>query len=139
MSSELVPRNTSAAPVRADGDHRYKAVQAKLGRLGKSLDDASVELEVLHRSMQGIAKHTDGVATDVDNAELDPKFFDLTTNVATALVGAARSIKTLSATAQETANLTHKARRVHAKLYGPLDDIRSNRREKTPRAGFFNR
>ncbi|MFI1502629.1 conjugal transfer protein TraB [Streptomyces platensis] len=139
MSSDLTPRNTNAAPVPANDDNRYKAVQAKLDRLGKALDDAGVELDGLHRSMQGNAKRTDGVATDVENADLDPKFVDLTTNVATALVGAARSVKTLSGTAQETANLTHTTRRAHSKLYGKLDDIRSNRREKTPRAGFFDR
>ncbi|MCZ1012666.1 conjugal transfer protein TraB [Streptomyces lydicus] len=139
MSSELAPRNTNAAPAPANGDNRYKAVQTKLARLGKALDDAAVDLEVLRRSMQGNANHTDGVATDVENADLDAKFVVLTTNVATALVGAARSVKVLKDTTQETADLTHKTRRAHAKLYGALDDIRSNRREKTPKAGFFNR
>ncbi|MFD5398576.1 conjugal transfer protein TraB [Streptomyces sp. NPDC127097] len=138
MSSELVPLNDSAVAQGGD-DNRFKAVQSKLGRLAKALDDATVELEILHRSMQGNANHTDGVATDVENADLDGKFVGLTSNVATALVGAARSVKTLTDTTCETADLTYKTRRAHARLYGRLDDIRSNRREKTPRAGFFDR
>ncbi|MCP9213303.1 conjugal transfer protein TraB [Streptomyces cucumeris] len=139
MSSDLAPRKGSAAPAVADGDNRYKAVQAKLDKLGKTMDDATLELEGLRRSMQANARHTDGVATDIENADLDPKFVGLTANVASALGGAAREVRTLSDTAQETADLTHDARRTHSTLYGALDDIRSNRREKTPRPGFFSR
>lgn len=139
MSSNLAPRNTSAVPAVADDDNRYKAVQAKLDKLGKAMDDATLELDGLRRSMQANAKHTDRVATDIENADLDPKFVGLTANVATALDGAARAVRKLSDTAHETANLTHETRRTHAKLYGALDDIRSNRREKTPKPGFFNR
>ncbi|WP_225638125.1 conjugal transfer protein TraB [Streptomyces solaniscabiei] len=139
MSSDLTPRNTSAAPAVADGDNRYKAVQAKLDKLGKAMSDATVELEALQRSMQANARHTDGVATDIANAGLDRRFVVLTTNVATALDGAARQVRTLTDTAQETADLTHQTRRTHAKLYGALDAIRSGRRERTPKPGFFNR
>ncbi|GAA2639533.1 conjugal transfer protein TraB [Streptomyces spororaveus] len=139
MSSDLAPRSSGAAPAVADGDNRYKAVQAKLDRLGKAMDDATLELEGLQRSMEANADHTDDVATDIENAGLDPKFVALTANVAVALVGAAREVRKLSDTAQETADLTHETRRTHSKLYGALDDIRSNRREKTPRPGFFNR
>ncbi|MDX3538060.1 conjugal transfer protein TraB [Streptomyces sp. MB09-01] len=139
MSSNLAPRSSGAAPAVADGDNRYKAVQAKLNKLGKAMDDATLELEGLQRSMQANADHTDDVDLAIENAGLDPKFITLTSNVATALVGAAREVRRLSDTAQETADLTHETRRTHSKLYGALDDIRSNRPEKTPRPGFFNR
>ncbi|MFB6860833.1 conjugal transfer protein TraB [Streptomyces virginiae] len=139
MSSDLAPRSSGAAPAVADGDNRYKAVQAKLNKLGKAMDDATLELEGLQRSMQANADHTDDVDLAIENAGLDPKFLSLTANVAAALVGAAREVRYLFETAQETADLTHEARRTHSKLYGALDDIRSNRREKTPRPGFFNR
>ncbi|MDT6988069.1 conjugal transfer protein TraB [Streptomyces lusitanus] len=139
MSSDLAPRTTSTAPAVADDDNRYKAVQAKLDKLGKALDDATLDLLALWRSMHENAKHTDGVATDIENADLDPKFVGLTANVATALDGAAREVRKLSDTAQETVDLTHETRRTHATLYGALDDIRSGRREKTPRPGFFDR
>ncbi|WP_432128030.1 conjugal transfer protein TraB [Streptomyces sp. bgisy082] len=137
--SDLTPRSTSTAPAPADGDNRYKAVQAKLDKLGKAMDDAGLELESLQRSMQATANDSGDMAQDIANAQLDPKFVALTNAVETALVGAAREVRILCGTAQETADLTHETRRTHAKLYGALDDIRSNRRERTPKPGFFNR
>ncbi|GAA2500873.1 conjugal transfer protein TraB [Streptomyces thermolineatus] len=138
MSSEFAPRS-STAPVVADDDNRYKAVQAKLDKLGKAMDDAGLELEALQRSMHKNANDAGDMAQDITNAHLDPKFVALTNNVETALVGAAREVHMLWDIAQETADLAHETLRTHAKLYGALDDIRSNRREKTPKPGFFNR
>ncbi|NJP74141.1 conjugal transfer protein TraB [Streptomyces sp. C1-2] len=139
MSSELTPQATGAAPAPADGDNRYKAVQAKLDTLGRALDDVGLGLEELMRSIKKNAKRAEDAARDVANADLDPKFVELTSNVAVALGGAGVQVKKLHDTAQETADLTHEAKRTHSKLYGVLDDIRSNRREKTPKPGFFNR
>jgi|tagenome__1003787_1003787.scaffolds.fasta_scaffold19053292_2 hypothetical protein len=139
MSSDLAPRPAGAAPAVADGDNRYKAVQAKLDTLGRALDDAGLGLEELVRSIKRNAKRAEDAARDVDNAELDPKFVELTSNVSVALGGAGVQVKKLHDTAQETADLTYETKRTHSKLYGALDDIRSNRREKTPRPGFFNR
>ncbi len=137
--SDLAPNTGSSAPAVADGDNRYKAVQAKLDALGRALDDAGLGLEELVRSVRRNAKRAEDVARDIDNAGLDAKFVELTSNVAVALGGAGVQVKKLSDTAQETADLTHQTRRTHARLYGALDDIRSGRREKTPRPGFFNR
>ncbi|MFE2383182.1 conjugal transfer protein TraB [Streptomyces misionensis] len=137
--SDLAPPNPGSAPAPADGDNRYKAVQAKLDRLGKAMDDAVLELESLRRSMQANASRTEDVARDIANADLDVKFVELTNNVAIALGGAAIHVRKLADTAEETADLTHQTRRTHSKLYGALDDIRSNRREKTPKPAFFNR
>ncbi|MFH8717354.1 conjugal transfer protein TraB [Streptomyces zaomyceticus] len=137
--SDLTPRSTSTAPAPADGDNRYKAVQTKLTKLGRAMDDAGLELESLQRSMQATANDAGDMAQDIANARLDPKFVALTNNVETAVSGAAREVRTLCDTAQETADLTHETRHTHTKLYGALDDIRSNRREKTPKPGFFNR
>ncbi|MFF8960796.1 conjugal transfer protein TraB [Streptomyces sp. NPDC014894] len=139
MTSDLEPRHTGAAPVPADGDNRYKAVQAKLDALGRALDDAGLGLEELVRSVRRNAKRAEDAARDVANAGLDPRFVELTGNVGVALGGAGAQVKKLHDTAQETADLTHETRRTHSRLYGALDDIRSNRREKTPRPGFFNR
>ncbi|MEU7428393.1 conjugal transfer protein TraB [Streptomyces sp. NPDC040750] len=139
MSSDLTPRPSGAAPAVADGDNRYKAVQAKLDTLGRALDDAGLGLEELVRSIKKNAKRAEDAARDVDNADLDPKFVELTSNVGVALGGAGVQVKKLYETAQETADLTYETKRTHSKLYGALDDIRSNRREKTPRPGFFNR
>jgi hypothetical protein len=138
MSSDLAPRS-STAPVVADDDNRYKAVQAKLDKLGKAMDDAVLELDALFRDMKANADHTEGVAGDIENADLDPKFVAVTNEVAVALGGAAVEVKNLGATAEEIVDQTYQAKHTHSKLYGALDDIRSNRREKTPRPGFFNR
>ncbi|WP_105973644.1 conjugal transfer protein TraB [Streptomyces geranii] len=137
--SDLVPQSGSAAPVPADADNRYKAVQTKLDKLGKAMDDAVLELEALRRDMKANATHTTGVADDIDNADLDPLFVFATNEVAVALGGAANEVKNLGATAGEVVDLTHQTKRTHSKLYGALDDIRSNRRAKTPRPGFFDR
>ncbi|MFF0087816.1 conjugal transfer protein TraB [Streptomyces canus] len=139
MSSDLAPRASGAAPAPADGDNRYKAVQAKLLKLGKAMDDATLELESLRRSMQANATRTEGVARHIANADLDVKFVELTNNVSLALGGAAIQVRKLHDTAQETVDLTYETKRTHSKLYGALDDIRSNRREKTPKPAFFNR
>ncbi|MFD9572637.1 conjugal transfer protein TraB [Streptomyces sp. NPDC059982] len=139
MSSDLAPRAGGAAPAPADDDNRYKAVQAKLLRLGKAMDDATLELEGLRQSMQANATRTEDVSRDIGRADLDVKAVEITNLVAVALGGAAIQARKLHDTAQETCDLTHETRRTHSNLYGALDDIRSNRREKTPRPGFFNR
>lgn len=136
---DVEPRAETAAPALADGDSRYKAVQAKLSKLSRAMDDAARRLEAVQRSMRKNASHAEGVAVDIAHAGLDPKFVGLTTNVADALGYASREVRTLAGVAQETADLAHQARRTHSTLYGGLDDIRSNRREKTPKPGFFNR
>ncbi|MFJ9690368.1 MULTISPECIES: conjugal transfer protein TraB [unclassified Streptomyces] len=139
MSSDLVPRPAAAAPAPADGDNRYKAVQNKLRRLGTAMDDATLELESLRRSMQANATRTENVARDIENAGLDGTFVEVTNLVSVALGGAAVQVRRLYDAAQETADLTHETTSTHSQLYGALDDIRSGRREKTPRPGFFNR
>ncbi|MFF9690530.1 conjugal transfer protein TraB [Streptomyces sp. NPDC014623] len=137
--SDLVRRPAGGAPAPADGDNRYKAVQAKLRKLGAAMDDATLELEGLRRSMQANATRTEDVARDIENAGLDRRFVEVTNLVSVALGGAAVEVRRLCDTAQETADLTHQSRRTHSTLYGALDDIRSNRREKTPSPGFFDR
>ncbi|MEU2730564.1 conjugal transfer protein TraB [Streptomyces griseoviridis] len=139
MSSNLAPSGASSVPVPADGDNRFKAVQAKLKTLAGALEDAGFELEALVRSVQANDHRTQDVARDIDTAGLDPKFVELTGNVSLALAGAAVQVNKLSQSAQETADLTHRTRRTHAQLYRTLDEIRSGRREKTPKPGFFNR
>jgi hypothetical protein len=137
--SDIVPRPAGPAPAPADGDNRYKAVQAKLAALGRALDDAGTDLEALVRSTRANAGRAEDAARDIDHAGLDPKFVELTSNVSVALGGAAVQVRRLQDTAAETADLTHTTRATHSKLYGALDDIRSTRREKTPKPGFFNR
>ncbi|MDI5983002.1 hypothetical protein, partial [Amycolatopsis magusensis] len=105
-------------PAPADGDNRYKAVQAKLDKLGKAMDDATLDLEALRRSMHANAGAAGDMAQDIENAHLDPKFVVVTRAVESALDGATREVRTLRDTAQETADLTHETQRTHSKLYG---------------------
>ncbi|MGW5353406.1 conjugal transfer protein TraB [Streptomyces sp. NPDC004031] len=134
----LVPRNGSDAAV-SDDDNHYKAVQAKLAALSRALDDAGLDLETLVVSVQANAKRAEDAARDIANAGLDPKFVELTSNVSVALGGAAVQARKLQDTTTETATAAHESRATHSKLYGALDDIRSNRRERTPKPGFFAR
>ncbi|MFJ9634928.1 conjugal transfer protein TraB [Streptomyces sp. NPDC101175] len=125
------------AAVRADDDNRYKAVQQKLKVLGKAMDVADTELEALVRGMRANALRAEGAAVDIANADLDPKFIEMTNQVAVALGGAAIELRGLHEMAQEVSGLAHDTRRTHARLYEGLDTIRSGRRERTPKPGFF--
>ncbi|MFI2241161.1 conjugal transfer protein TraB [Streptomyces chrestomyceticus] len=136
--SELEPRRAGAAAP-ADGDNRYKSVQRKLKTLRQAMDQAETELGALVRSMRANATRTEKLAGHIAHAELDRRFVELTNQVAVALGGAAVEVGTLHETAQEVSGLAGDAQRTHARLYEGLDDIRSNRRERTPKPGFFAR
>ncbi|MYZ38984.1 MULTISPECIES: conjugal transfer protein TraB, partial [unclassified Streptomyces] len=138
MSSNLVPRPSGGASAAwTDGENRYKAVQHKLKTLGKAMDMAGSELEALVRGMRMNARRAEGLAVDIANAELDRKFVGLTGQVSVALGGAAVEVEKLHQAAQEVSGLARDTRRTHARLYEALDDIRSSRRERTPKPGFF--
>ncbi|RLV64238.1 plasmid transfer protein [Streptomyces sp. CBMAI 2042] len=134
--SDLTPR-TGGAAARTDADNRYKAVQQKLKTLGSAMDLAGGELEVLFRSMRTNATRAEGLAVGIANAELDRKFVEMTNQVSLALGGAAVEVKKLRESAEEVSGLAQEARRTHARLYEGLDTVRSGRRERTPKPGFF--
>ncbi len=134
--SDLAP-TTGGAAAKTDGDNRYKAVQQKLKTLSTAMDLASNELEALLRSMRANARRSEGLTVDIANAELDRKFIEMTNQVSVALGGAATEVKKLHETAQEISGLAHDTRRTHARLYEGLDEIRSSRKERTPKPGFF--
>ncbi|MFF4138085.1 conjugal transfer protein TraB [Streptomyces mirabilis] len=135
--SDLAPTSSGGAAAKTDGDNRYKAVQHKLKTLGTAMDMASNELEALLRSMRMNAQRSEGLAVDIANAELDRKFIEMTNQVSVALGGAAIEVRKLHETAQEVSGLAHDTRRTHARLYEGLDEIRSSRKERTPKPGFF--
>jgi methyl-accepting chemotaxis protein len=135
--SDLAPTTGGGAAATTDGDNRYKAVQQKLKTLGTAMDLAGDELEQLLRRMRLNAQRTEGLAVDIANAELDRKFIEMTNQVAVALGGAATEVQKLHETAQEVSGLATAARRTHAWLYEGLDTVRSGRRERTPKPGFF--
>ncbi|MEU5709953.1 MULTISPECIES: hypothetical protein [Streptomyces] len=138
--SDLAPTTAGGgAAATTDGDNRYKAVQHKLKTLGQALDMASSELEQLLRGMRMNARRAGDLAVDIANAELDRTFIEMTLQVATALGGAAVEVTKLHQTAQDVSGLAHDARRTHARLYEALDAVRSGRKERTPKPGFFAR
>jgi hypothetical protein len=133
----LVPSNgTAAAPT--DDDNRYKAVQHKLKTLSRAMDDAGTELQVLLRNMRTNANRAEDLTVDIANAELDRTHIELTNQVALALRGAEIQVRNLHETAVEVAGLAGDTQRTHARLYEALDNIRSGRKERTPKPGFFD-
>ncbi|MBT2369961.1 conjugal transfer protein TraB [Streptomyces sp. ISL-10] len=135
--SDLAPRTRGGAAAQTDGDNRYKAVQNKLKTLGTAMDLAGNELEALLRGMRMNAQRAERLTVTTANAELDPKFVEMTNQVSIALGGAAVEVRKLHETAQEVSGLAHDARHTHARLYEALDTIRSGRPERTPKPGFF--
>ncbi|MCX5166195.1 conjugal transfer protein TraB [Streptomyces sp. NBC_00264] len=135
--SDIVPHTGGGAAARTDGENRYKDVQRKLKTLGKAMDMAGDELQQLLRGMRLNAQRAEGLAGDIANAQLDRKFIAMTSQVSVALGGAAAEVQKLHETAQEVSSLAHGARRTHARLYEGLDTVRTGRKERTPKPGFF--
>jgi len=133
----LVPRNGTADAETTDDDNRYKAVQHKLKTLNRAMDSAGTELQALLRNMRTNAQRAEGLAVDIANAELDRTHIELTNQVAVALGGAAVQVRNLHETAVEVAGQASDTQRTHARLYEALDNIRSGRRERTPKPGFL--
>lgn len=131
MSSDTVTTVTN-------DDNRYQAIQAKLTTLSKALDDKATELESLRVRMRANAKKAEDTAQAVEDADLDPMFVELTHAVAVALGSAAVQVRRLTEDATAGAAHTRLVRRTHARLYGKLDEIRSTRRHRTPKPGFFS-
>jgi uncharacterized protein YukE len=152
MSSELQPQQPPAAPAApaqqggggqapapTDGDNRYKAVQHKLTTLAKAMDECTARLEALWRRMRTNADRAFELASHIADAGLDPVFVEMTNAVSTALEGASVATGRLHQSAQEVAGEATETQRTHARLYEALDQVRSGRRERTPKPGFFIR
>ncbi|MFE5560281.1 conjugal transfer protein TraB [Streptomyces sp. NPDC056544] len=136
MGSELVPRQPGT--VATTGDNSYKAVQEKLGRLAGKMDDAGTELDALRRRIRSNANKADQVGTDIANAGLDRRYIEVMNLLVTALGAAATQALALQKSATEVCDLAHRTRNTHQKLYGGLDEVRSNRNVATPKPGFFD-
>ena len=101
------------------------------------MDGATTELEMLQRRIRTNADRAGELAEQIATAELDVKFIEMTNMVAVALGGADVETRKLHDTAQEVAALAHETQAAHSKLYSGLDEVRSGRRERTPKPGFF--
>ncbi|MER5950192.1 conjugal transfer protein TraB [Streptomyces sp. NPDC001904] len=139
--SDLTPAASPAAAgtnlAPTDSDNRYKAVQHKLTALATSLDGAAERLHRLQRKMHTDAQTSEGLARDIDHAEVDKKFVEIQNAVSTALGGAAIDARHLATTVADTSADAWEAKTTHARLYEALDHVRSGRAERTPRPGFF--
>ena len=134
-----VPRSGSGtAPAATDGDNRYKAVQQKLKALAGALDGAVDRLGRLNRQTRSDADRAKSLATKIANADLDPIFVEMTNAVSLALGGASTEVNRLVQTAQGVALLAEETRVGHAKYYAALDEVRTGRKFRTPKPGFFN-
>ncbi|MFG2676906.1 conjugal transfer protein TraB [Streptomyces sp. NPDC048445] len=138
MSTFPVPRPANA-PAQDDGDNRYKTVQSKLKRLAAALDNATDEMTSLQRRLRANADRAETVAGHIAHAELDRKFIEMTNAVSVALGGSAVEAHRMHEKVQDVAAAAHDARQTHAKKYGPLDEVRSSRKERTPKPAFFTR
>ncbi|WP_326581714.1 conjugal transfer protein TraB (plasmid) [Actinacidiphila glaucinigra] len=127
----------SKSPAPADGDNRYQAVQQKLIAAGQAMDDAVAGLHALSTSMGERAGRAQGVAAHIGHAELGTRFIDLVNTVSVSQGGAAVDSAKMRDSAQEFGGKVRDTQRTHSRLYGALDDIRSTRRDPTPRPGFF--
>lgn len=126
-------------PTPSDNDNRYAALQHKLTALATAMDTAQAELGRLYLGMNANADRASTIASHIAHADLDPVFVEMTNSVSLALGGAAIAIRKLTETARDVAHDAHEAQGTHSKLYSGLDQVRSGRREKTPKPGFFVR
>ncbi|MFF3941658.1 conjugal transfer protein TraB [Streptomyces phaeofaciens] len=136
--STLPAPHTGHLPT-TDGDNGFKAVQQKLTALARTLDSSVLELEQLHLRMKANARRSEQAARDIAAADVDPTFVEMQNAVSLALGGAEIAARRLGESAREVSSLAHETQATHTRLYQGLDDIRSSRRERTPKPGFFAR
>ncbi|MEV8099445.1 conjugal transfer protein TraB [Kitasatospora sp. NPDC085879] len=134
-----VRQGAGRTPAPTDGDNRYKAVQQKLKAFSGALDGATGRLEALRRRMRTTADRASTLASHIADAQVDPLFVEMTNAVATALDGAALATGRLHESAQAVSAEASETQRTHARMYEALDQIRSGRKHRTPKPGFFAR
>ncbi|MFE4019311.1 conjugal transfer protein TraB [Streptomyces sp. NPDC059101] len=137
--SELMPYQ-SRPVANLIGENRFKAVQHKLKALAKALDSAVADLAAVQVRMKHYANRSETLARHIgpNAAELDPKFVAMQDAVSLALGGASQELFRLQQMVSDLSNSAESARAGHARMYGPLDEVR-DRPEKTPKAGFLIR
>ncbi|MFF4709283.1 conjugal transfer protein TraB [Streptomyces sp. NPDC001297] len=121
-----------------DGGNRYQAVQDKLTALSQALDSADSELTRLQLDMRLHAKESEILAAHIGNADLDPVFVEMQNAVSLALGGAQVAVGNLVAAARDVAARAADTKTTHARLYEGLERVRSGRRYRTPKPGFFD-
>ncbi|MYX48646.1 conjugal transfer protein TraB [Streptomyces sp. SID8385] len=165
--SELMPRPTPApvpapAPVRVPApaparrvkplkgagggggrrvwdDNRYAAVQQRLKDLAATMDAVSASLLHSAKRMKQNGEEAASTADAIARADLDGAFVELTEETSSALATAHKAMKKTARSSQSLAVKAHQAQTLHQRMYQPLDEVRSGRRHRTPKPGFFSR
>ncbi|PRH77774.1 hypothetical protein C6N75_18490 [Streptomyces solincola] len=115
----------------------YADLQRVLLHVQAAMDDLSDDMALLRRIMANTAVRVDQVADAIADADVDQQFVGLTQQVAEALGSAVHHTRNLSEAGGEAAAQTAATRRMHASMYGALDQVRTGRKHKTPKPGFF--
>ena len=119
-------------------DHNnYRAVQRKLHLFTQAMDAAGNELSVVVRRMYQHSRTVSVTADQLSDAHGDEKYVDLTNLVAQALTEAAAATARTRNAAMEAAEASKAAKDSHHDKYAALDGVRSTRRTRTPKPGFW--
>ncbi|MGW3200002.1 conjugal transfer protein TraB [Streptomyces sp. NPDC001118] len=119
------------------GENDYAGVQRKLRAFAQALDEARETLAGIQRRMKTDAYLAMTTGGELAEADGDPRYVAMTSNVSVQLGGAAVQVRATMNAAESTATRARAAAAVHRAKYGRLDSIRRGRRTKTPKPGFF--
>ncbi|WP_214993065.1 hypothetical protein, partial [Streptomyces sp. McG5] len=120
-------------------DNRYAAVQQRLKDLAATMDAISDSLQHSAKRMKQNGEEAASTAAAIARADLDSVFVELTEETSSALATAHKATKKTARSSQSLAGKAHQAQTLHQRMYQPLDQVRSGRRHRTPKPGFFNR
>ncbi|MFD9057545.1 conjugal transfer protein TraB [Streptomyces albidoflavus] len=120
-------------------DNRYAAVQQRLKDLAATMDAISDSLLHSAKRMKENSEEAASTAAAIARADLDGVFVDLTEETSSALATAHKAMKKTARSSQSLAVKAHQAQTLHQRMYQPLDQVRSGRRHRTPKPGFFSR
>ncbi|MDX3232521.1 conjugal transfer protein TraB [Streptomyces sp. ME19-01-6] len=133
---EPAKKNT---PEPAGGTSKYDRLQQRLKGFAADMEQSKILLEQLAKRIDANATHAKGVASRAAATEFDEKPVGLASAVSVALGGTGVDAKKLTQMAAKLAGKADATQRTHQRLYEPLHKVRSQRRERTPKPGAFNR
>jgi len=133
--SDIIPTG-AASPARATGTG-YRDVQHRLAVLAQAMDDACDAIDECIERTRRTGAEAAALTKAVAHAQLDPAHIELTGLVEEAQRSALPALRLLAECAQDVALEARNTRAAHRKMYGELDAIRTGRRERTPKPGFF--
>ncbi|MYW06035.1 conjugal transfer protein TraB [Streptomyces sp. SID3343] len=131
--SEIAQRASQASDAAAG----YRELQKNLSTLERSMNRVTGDIEQLMRRTVATAAEAADLADAIEHAGLDGAHVELTRLVEEALRSAAPAVNALDDAAGDVTQGTRTTRAAHQALYGVLDEIRTTRRERTPKPGFF--